>query len=159
VKQASYIFMPVTSHDSAPKSWTRMPPSDYGTQLTQLVVQDVMTFGWPLKHLLICVYPCFQFGVKNWHTSRFILTQDDSFSRIFLDCCVIFKRNYRLLLELSDSHVVPSISNNYSDVGTGVQVQLPHIIIVSPLVHTLHITIGNYTIFMPRTIKVARFQI
>lgn len=91
-------------------------------------------------------------------TSCFISTHDDSLLWIYIYCCVIFKRNYWPLLQLSDSHVVSSISNSYRDAVTGVHVQLPHMIITSAPVHTLHIAVSSYTICMPHMIKVSRFQ-
>lgn len=85
-------------------------------------------------------------------------TQDNSSLWIYVYSCVIFKQNYWLLLQLSDSHAVPSISNNYLNVRTGVQVYLPHVFIVSVPVHALLIKTGSYKMFVPHTIKVARLQ-
>jgi len=94
------------------KSWTLrrcMPLVQYDTPWTRLVIKGLMTFEWPLK---LRMYPCIQFGVEKIETSCFVSTE--WYLWIYINCCVIFKRNYGLLLQLSDSHVVPSISNNYN---------------------------------------------
>lgn len=101
-------------------------------------------FWMTVEAWYIPLYPIWCWKIE---TSCFMSTHDDSLLWIYIYCCVIFKRNYWPLLQLSDSHVVSSISNSYRDAVTGVHVQLPHMIITSAPVHTLHIAVKAATQF------------